>query len=48
VGEKPVPLQAVELVDDHESVDEPPEAMLVGFAPNTSVGAVGDTAATFP
>jgi hypothetical protein len=44
-GEKPAPLQAVALVDDHESVDEAPEAMLLGFAPNTSVGAVGDTAA---
>jgi hypothetical protein len=46
VGEKPVPLQAVALVDDHESVDEAPEAMDRGFAPNTS--AVGDTAATLP
>jgi hypothetical protein len=45
VREKPVPLQPVALVDDHESVDEAPEAMLVGFAPNMSVGAVGDTAA---
>jgi hypothetical protein len=45
VGEKPVPLQAVALVDDHESVDEAPGAMLVGFAPNESVGAVGDAAA---
>ena len=45
LGEKPVPLQAVALVDDHKSVDEAPEAMLGGFAPNVSVGAVGDTAA---
>jgi hypothetical protein len=46
VGEKPVPLQAVALVEDHESVEEAPEAINRGFAPNTSV--VGDTAATFP
>ena len=45
VGEKPVPLQAVALVDDHESVDEAPEAMDPGLAPIISVGAVGDTAA---
>ena len=45
-GEKPVPLQAVALVDDHESVDEAPEATLDGLEPKMSVGAVGDTAAT--
>ena len=47
-GREAVRLQAVGLVDDHESVDAPPEAMLVGFALNTSVGAVGDTAANIP
>jgi len=36
-GEKPNPLQEVALVDDHESVDEPPDE---------SVGAFGDAAAT--
>jgi hypothetical protein len=45
VGEKPVPLQPVALVDDHESVDEAPEATLGGFAPKMISGAVGDTAA---
>src|SRR5580658_3058429 len=45
VREKPVPLQPVALVDDHESVDEAPEAMNQGLAPNVSSGAVGDTAA---
>ena len=44
-GEKPVPLQEVALVDDHDSVDEAPEAIDPGFAPIMSVGAVGDTAA---
>jgi hypothetical protein len=44
VGEKPVPLQPVALVDDHESVDEAPEATLGGFAPKMISGAVGDTA----
>jgi hypothetical protein len=44
-GEKPVPLQEVALVDDHDSVDEAPEAMDPGLAPITIVGAVGDTAA---
>jgi hypothetical protein len=44
-GEKPTPLQNVALVDDHDSVDEAPGAMAVGFAPNITVGAVGDTAA---
>jgi hypothetical protein len=44
-GEKPVPLQEVALVDDHDSVDEAPEAMDPGLAPIISVGAVGDTAA---
>ena len=46
MGENSVPLQAVALVDDHESVDEAPEATPTGFALNESVGAVGDTAAT--
>jgi hypothetical protein len=45
VGEKPVPLQAVASVDDHDSVDEAPETMDPGLAPIISVGAVGDTAA---
>jgi hypothetical protein len=44
-GEKPTPLQEVALVDDHESVDEPPGAMYAGFALNERVGAVGDAAA---
>ena len=39
------PLQAVALVDDHESVDEAPGAMPAGFALNERVGAVGDAAA---
>jgi hypothetical protein len=45
VGEKPVPLQAVALVDDHESVEEAPEAMRSGLVPNESIGVVGDAAA---
>ena len=45
VGEKPVPLQEVALVDDHESVDEAPEAMLADLAPIESIGAVGDRSA---
>ena len=45
VGEKPVPLQEVALVDDHESVDEAPEATLAGLAPSESIGAVGDRGA---
>ena len=44
-GEKPVPLQVVALVDDHDSVDEAPDAMDPGLAPNVSVGAFGDAAA---
>ena len=47
-GEKPTPLQEVALVDDHDSVDEAPGAMHVGFALNESVGAVGDAAARPP
>ena len=45
VAEKAVPVQAVALVDDHDSVDEAPEAMLAGSAPNESIGAVGEAAA---
>ena len=44
-GEKPVPLQEVALVDDHDSVDEAPGAMPPGLAWNESVGAFGDAAA---
>jgi hypothetical protein len=44
LGEKPVPLQVLALVDDHKSAAEAREAMLAGFAPNVSVGALGDTA----
>jgi hypothetical protein len=44
-GVKPDPLQELALLDDHESVDEPPGAMWVGFALSESVGAVGDAAA---
>ena len=47
-GEKPTPLQAVALVDDHDSVDDPPGPTYVGFALNKSVGAVGDAAARPP
>jgi hypothetical protein len=47
-GEKPAPLQEFALVDDHESVDEPPGGTPAGFALNETVGAVGDTAATPP
>jgi hypothetical protein len=41
---KPTPLQAVALLDDHESVDEAPGAMPTGFVLNERVGAVGDAA----
>ena len=44
-GEKPVPLQEVALVDDHDNVDEAPGATFGGYALNVRVGAVGDTAA---
>ncbi len=44
-GEKPTPLQEVALVDDHESVDEAPRAILGGFTLNVSVGAFGDAGA---
>ncbi len=44
-GEKPTPLHEVALVDDHDSVDEAPEATVVGFALNATIGAVGDAAA---
>jgi hypothetical protein len=44
-GEKPTPWQKVVSVDDHDSLDEAPGAMPVGFAWNVSFGAVGDTAA---
>ena len=44
-GEKPVPLQEVALVEDHDSVDEAPEAMAPGLAWNERVGAPGDAAA---
>jgi hypothetical protein len=44
-GEKPVPLQDVALVDDHESVEKAPGAMYAEFAPKLSVGASVDTAA---
>ena len=47
-GEKPIPLQEVALVDDHDSVDEAPGAMPPGLALKESVGAVGDTAARPP
>jgi hypothetical protein len=47
-GEKPVPLQEVALVDDHDSVDDEPAAMPQGLAPNESVGAFGDAGATPP
>lgn len=47
-GEKPVPLQEVALVDDHESVDEDQGGMLAGFALNETVGAFGDTSARPP
>jgi len=43
-GKKPVPVQASALLDDHESVDEAPGAMLAGFALNESIGAVDDAA----
>ena len=44
-GEKPVPLQEVALVDDHDIIDEAPLAMPPGLALNESVGAVGDASA---
>jgi hypothetical protein len=44
-GEKPTPLQEVALVDDHDSVDEPPGTTPKGLALNESVGAIGDTGA---
>jgi hypothetical protein len=44
-GGKPAPLQEVALVDDHDSVDEPPGGTLGGFALNESVGAFGDAEA---
>jgi hypothetical protein len=44
-GEKPVPLQEVALVDDHDIIDEAPRAMPLGLALNESVGAVGDASA---
>jgi hypothetical protein len=47
-GEKPVPLQEVALVDDHDSVDDAPAAAAPGLALKTTVGAVGDTAARTP
>jgi hypothetical protein len=36
---KPVPVQAIALLDDHESFDKPPVGMLEGLALNESVGA---------
>lgn len=39
--ENPVPVQDVALVEDQESVEEPPEVMLVGLAANEEVGAGG-------
>src|SRR5271166_2273108 len=37
-GEKPVPLQEVALVENHDSVDESPRAMPAGLAWNERVG----------
>jgi len=39
---KPEPVQLVAFDDDHERVDEPPDAILVGFAERDTVG-VGAT-----
>ena len=47
-GEKPVPLQEVALVDDHDSVDEAPGAMPPGLALNESVGALVTRARDHP
>jgi hypothetical protein len=41
---KPVPVQAIALFDDHESVETAPGVMLAGLALNERVGAVDDAA----